>query len=71
MIYRGHVQNGLIVLDEKVTLPEGTVVLVEQVVLENGKRIAERYKNLIGIVLDMPIDMSENHDLYIHGVGSK
>ncbi len=29
MIYRGHIKNGVAILDESVTLPEGTPVCIE------------------------------------------
>ena len=29
MVYRGHIENGTVVLDEPVDVPEGTVVTVE------------------------------------------
>ena len=36
MTYRGHIENGTVVLDEPVDVPEGTAVIVEPVVA--GKR---------------------------------
>lgn len=66
MTYRGHIENGLVVLDDTVTLPEGTAVRVEPV---NQPRpsLAERFKDVIGCISDLPSDMAENHDHYIHG----
>jgi hypothetical protein len=66
MTYRGHIQNGFIVLDETVVLPEGTQVRVEPVG-ESGRTLADRFGDLIGCVSDLPSDMAENHDHYIHG----
>ena len=31
------------------------------------KTLAERFKNIIGAVDDLPEDMAENHDKYLHG----
>jgi hypothetical protein len=35
MTYRGHIQNGVVVLDEPVTLPEGSTVFVESESMRN------------------------------------
>jgi len=67
MVYRGHIQAGVVVLDEKVPLPEGTVVTIEPLESERPKTLAERFKDIIGSVPDLPEDMAENHDYYIHG----
>jgi hypothetical protein len=66
MTYRGHVQNGSVVFDEAVVLPEGMQVRVEPLA-ESGKTLAERFGGLIGCISDLPSDMAENHDHYIHG----
>jgi hypothetical protein len=66
MTYRGHIENGSIVFDEAVVLPEGTKVRVEPLA-ESGKTLAERFGDLIGCISDLPSDMAENHDHYIHG----
>jgi len=71
MVYRGHIQNGLVVIDDQVSLPDGTVVLVEPLSSEKGKSLAERFKDVIGIVSDLPADMAENHDQYIHGTAKQ
>jgi hypothetical protein len=73
MTYRGHVKNGVIVLDPPVALPEGCQVEVATVPEENGPcshlspTLAERYSAIIGIVESLPADLSEQHDHYIHG----
>jgi hypothetical protein len=66
MTYRGHIENGSVVLDEAVVLPEGTKVRVEALA-ESGKTLAERFQDVIGCISDLPSDMAENHDHYIHG----
>ena len=38
MAYRGHIENGTVVLDEPVDVPEGTAVTVAPVVAENPVR---------------------------------
>lgn len=67
MIYRGHIQSGVVVLDEDVELPDGTAVHVQPVAAPPRKTLAERFKNVIGVVDDLPADMAENHDHYLHG----
>ena len=49
MTYRGHVENGVIVLDEPAELPEGAPVRVE--LAEKGSRptLADRLRDVIGI----------------------
>jgi hypothetical protein len=65
MTYRGHIENGLVVFDEQVVLTEGTNVRVEPV--SQRVTLAERFKDAIGCVSDLPSDMAANHDHYIHG----
>jgi hypothetical protein len=67
MVYRGHIQNGLVVIDDQVSLPEGTIVMVEPVSTEKGQSLATRFQDVIGSISDLPADMAENHDRYIHG----
>jgi len=64
MTYLGHVEKGVIVLDEADALPEGMQVRVEPV---PQRTLNERFKNIIGRAPDLPPDMAENHDHYIHG----
>jgi hypothetical protein len=67
MAYRGHVHNGVVVFDDDVSLPEGTKVQVEPVQSKHRPTLAERFKDVIGSISDLPADMAENHDHYIHG----
>ena len=71
MAYHGHVENGVVVLDEPAALPEGMKVAVEP--LDEGTRptLADRFKDVIGSVDDLPADMAEQHDHYIHGTPKK
>lgn len=64
MTYKGHIQNGIVVLDEPVDLPEGTEVIVERV--EPGT-LADSLRDFIGAVSDLPEDLAENHDHYLYG----
>lgn len=71
MPYRGHIKNGVVVLDEPVALPEGTEVSIEPVQSGGVPTLAKQFEDVIGIVADMPADMAENHDHYIHGTPKK
>jgi hypothetical protein len=67
MVYRGYVKGGVVVFDPKVELPEGIEVRVEPVPLPPRKTLAEQLGDLIGSVPDLPPDMAEQHDHYLHG----
>jgi hypothetical protein len=71
MSFQGHIENGVVVFDEPVALPEGAVVRVELADAAERKTLAERFKNIIGTVHDLPADMADNHDHYIHGTPKK
>ncbi len=68
MTYRGRVKNGVIVLDEPMTLPEGAEVEVSPTSQDLSEPTwAEVFKDLIGKAEGLPPDMARNHDHYIHG----
>ena len=67
MSFEGHMQDGKVVFDEPVALPDGTVVRVEPVEPQPCKSLAERYRNVIGAAVNLPEDMAKNHDHYLHG----
>jgi hypothetical protein len=70
MTYRGHIKNGTVVLDEPVQLPEGAEVDVAIHSLDRPSRpstLLERFGDLVGSCPDLPPDMAENHDHYLHG----
>jgi hypothetical protein len=67
MIYTGYVRNGVVILDEEASLPDGTQVRVEPVEVQKPKTLAEKFQDVIGKAKDMPADFAERHDHYIHG----
>ncbi len=70
MAYRGHIENGKVVLDEAVDVPEGTKVLVSILVepMEAPtETLYDRLKLFIGKADGLPPDLARNHDLYLHG----
>jgi hypothetical protein len=72
MILEGTISQGMIVLDRPTELPEGTRVQVTITPLpgistECSPTLAERLLKHAGTVTDLPADMAEQHDHYIHG----
>ena len=66
--YVGKVTHGPVVLPPESDLPEGTTVRIEPIAPET---LAKRFKDVIGVVREMPSDWAENHDHYIHGAPKK
>lgn len=68
MRYKGTVRNGTVVLPPGADLPEGTE---EEVTPVNEKptmkSFRERYARFAGMAKDLPPDLAENHDHYLHG----
>jgi len=61
MTYRGKVQQGVVVLDQRNALPEGA--LVEVVPLQT-ERVGEGLEKLAGSAPDLPADLAQRHDHY-------
>jgi hypothetical protein len=67
MVYRGMVKNGDVVFEPGIELPEGAEVRVEMMSPERRKTLAGQLGDLVGSVSDLPPDMAEQHDHYLHG----
>lgn len=75
MVYRGHVQNGVVVFDEPVSLPDGAAVFVERLTEPAGRSsndirqpsLLDVLRPLVGIADDLPEDGSLNVDHYLYG----
>ncbi|MBI1903293.1 MAG: hypothetical protein HYS13_19505 [Planctomycetia bacterium] len=74
MIFRGHVKNGVVHLDNGATLPEGAEVRVELAPArskappaEETPSLYESLEPLIGKAEGLPADMSVNLDHYLYG----
>lgn len=78
MVYRGHVENGMIRLEESVVLPEGAEVRVELAAPAkddldpNAPSIEDRLRAMVADVPQaewdrLPADLSDNLDHYIYG----
>ena len=75
MTYRGHVSNGVVVLDDAPALPEGLNVKVEPMespetspMADDELTLYERLKPLIGKLEGLPPDASVNIDHYLYGL---
>ena len=68
MSFEGHVQNGVIVLDDGRQLADGTRVhVIVRDATAAKATLRDRLLKLAGTVDDLPADMARNHDHYIHG----
>ncbi len=79
MTVDGHIENGQIVLNQEISLPEGMKVRVELLTDSETPQQAdtppsthfEHYKSVIGAIDDLPADFAAQHDHYIHGTPKK
>ena len=69
----GHIENGQIVLDDPLKLPNGTKVAVsvqpDQSSQESDEQLPslyERMKSVVGKAKGLPSDFAINHDHYLH-----
>jgi hypothetical protein len=74
MTYRGHVENGVILLEDAPTLPEGAELEIRVVAEElaepqdqTAPSLYERLRPVIGMAKGLPADASENVDHYLYG----
>jgi hypothetical protein len=73
MTFRGHVENGVIIIDDEVVLEDGVRVVIEITdpqAKKSGVKSQGRfasYRSLIGVIDDLPSDLSERHDDYLRG----
>ena len=72
MVYRGHVQNGIVVLDGMPSLPEGSEVQVAVVPPKaEESTLGSRLMKFAGKLEGLPSDLARNHDHYLHGAPKK
>lgn len=73
MTYKGHVEKGVVILDEPLPVADGTPVRVEvltEMPAEEPGRIpsvTDRLTPFIGRAKNLPEDAAENHDHYLYG----
>jgi hypothetical protein len=73
-LFRGHVEKGVIVLDEEHELPEGAPVTVSvattapvTTVSGQSPSLYERLESIIGKAQNLPADASANKRHYLYG----
>ena len=69
MTYRGHIKDGVVILDDAPLFPEGTEVQV-QVLPTTSDPVAGiglRLMKYAGKAEGLPADLARNHDHYLHG----
>lgn len=72
MTLRGTLNNGIVVLDQPAPFPDGTrVEVIVNTAAEKKPTLSERLLKHAGTVPDLPADMAEQHDHYIHGTPKK
>ena len=79
MVHRGHVKNGVVVLDEPVILPDGAEVRVELISTnredivsdEQGQTLGQKLMKYAGKAVELPPDAASNHDHYLYGIPKK
>jgi len=74
MSYRGHVKNGVVVLDDELKLPDGAEVTVnlcasqqDHALKGDTPTLYEQLEPVIGAAKGLPSDLAKNHDYYLHG----
>ena len=74
MVYRGRVKNGVVILEQPCSLPEGAEVLVNATLPEHIRSqeqpvptLQQRLAPFIGAAEGLPPDLSINHDHYLYG----
>jgi hypothetical protein len=76
MTLHGTISQGTIVLDRAAKLPEGTrvevvIVAVPATPVEDTPTLAQRLLKHAGTVTDLPPDLAEQHDHYLHGTSKR
>ena len=74
MTVEGHIENGQIVLNDPLALPNGAKVTVlvqadrdQNEADEQFPSLYERLKSVAGKASGLPADLAVNHDYYLHG----
>jgi hypothetical protein len=75
MVYRGHIEKGVVVLDDPVVLPDGLAVNIEPsptgqqqpATNQSGETLGQKLLKHAGKAVGLPSDLAENHDHYLYG----
>lgn len=76
MTYRGHIENGVVVIHDAVVPPDGTqvevvVIRAQQAEPESHPTIYEALKDVAGKAEGLPPDAAKNVDHYLYGAPKK
>ena len=71
MELNGIVRDGIIVINNGATLPEGTRVRIVIESQEQSKPFGERFKKFRGAARGLPRDLAEQHDHYRLGTAKR
>ena len=71
MTYRGHVQGGMVVIDDAANLADGTLVEISPVDAAKPASWADILKDVIGTAEGLPADSARSHDHHLYGTGKK
>jgi len=79
MTCRGRVQNGVVVVEDSVELPEGAEVRIELSVngadqstsRDSGETLGQRMMKFAGKAVGLPEDAARNHDHYLYQTPKK
>ena len=79
MVYRGHVEKGVVVFDDSAALPDGLEVRIEPVgaaeqssaLDEDGLTLGQKLLKHAGKSVGLPADLAVNHDHYLYGTPRK
>ena len=68
MSYKGTVKNGVVVMEGRPPLKDGTIVAVEAIVQPgHAATLGQRLRRFSGSAKGLPRDMARQHDHYLHG----
>ena len=79
MVYKGHVEKGVVILDDPVSLPDGLKVQIEPLPVTQAdietdnitETLGEKLLKHAGKAVGLPPDLAENHDHFLYGTPKK
>jgi hypothetical protein len=72
MSFTGRIKNGVVLLPPGVQLPEGTEVeLTPLVSATEANEFTDELLRIASQTKNLPPDLAENHDHYLHGLPKK
>jgi len=71
MTYKGRIKDGVVVLDNHISLPAGTEVDVEPVAPSARPQVWDDLLKLAGKAEGLPDDAAKNVDHYLYGAPKK